>query len=173
MLCCVLALAACEHGGSGQAIDGGDRLCGAVLCASTEFCDFSTNTCGSGVQETARCKPLVRSCGDLFGSVCGCDGRMYDTPCDAYTVGVDLDANGNCPLAAGDFTCGFRQCSLTGEYCLQSGSASGGYSNASFLRADTARMQRDADVRLLPRGLAERLPQQMQRRHDDRHRRYL
>lgn len=113
----VLVLAACEQGGSDQVIDGGNRLCGAVICAPTEFCDFGWNTCGVP-QETATCQPRTKSCAGPIGSVCGCDGQMHGDACATYGAGVDLDANGNCPLEADRFVCGFKQCSLAGEYCF-------------------------------------------------------
>lgn len=129
----LLALAGCEWGTTGPGIDaaGSVSVCGAITCSPSEFCDYSTNTCGTGFQETVTCRSRALSCGST-GPVCGCDGQIHATGCDATSAGADLDANGNCPLEVDHFKCGFKQCSLIGEVCQRYGPVQGGLLNTTF-----------------------------------------
>ncbi len=119
-----LTLTGCtEHGSGGGALtDGGGgsgRACGGFAgtnCPPGEFCDFGRNSCGRS-DEGGTCRARPGGCPDLFSPVCGCDGNVHSNECDAQAIGVDVDASGACPLMVGQFTCGFRACSVMTEYC--------------------------------------------------------
>lgn len=49
-------------------------------------------------------------------SVCGCDGKVYPSECDAHLAGVDIGASGDCEPPGGYFACGPRFCAV-GDYC--------------------------------------------------------
>ena len=46
-------------------------------CAATEFC--SAATCGG----PGACVARPELCAEIYGPVCGCDGRTYGNPCSA------------------------------------------------------------------------------------------
>src|SRR4051812_22138270 len=106
-----LLLAGCpEHGSGGARPDGGPgsgRPCGGFAgasCSSGEWCDFGRNTCGA-TDEQGTCRAKPTGCPDLFAPVCGCDGVVHSNECDAQAVGADVNANGSCPVPAGQFAC--------------------------------------------------------------------
>jgi hypothetical protein len=50
--------------------------------------------------------------------VCGCDGSVYGSACDAFARGIDLDANGRCRETIPDWiACGPRFCDARTSYC--------------------------------------------------------
>lgn len=120
-----LALAACAN-------DGDERPCGVVTCSATEFCDYSTNTCGVGPGDVGTCQPRRRSCPNVSDPVCGCDGEMHGNPCEANAADADLDGYGACPLQPEEFRCGFKQCITTDEVCQRDGAVLHGELNTDF-----------------------------------------
>ncbi len=125
-------LVACEHGSGGglPGTDGGGsgRSCGGFAgqtCGTRELCDFPLNSCGNADQ-LGTCTARPDACPDLFDPVCGCDGTVYSSQCDAAQAGVDVDASGSCRLPGGTFACGFKQCDLATQYCQRAASDVGG-----------------------------------------------
>jgi hypothetical protein len=66
-------------------------------CAGTEFCDFTDgDVCGKQGQgicatKPVKCKPICEIQG-----VCGCDGKIYCSSCDAESAGVSVAPSGYC-----------------------------------------------------------------------------
>ncbi|MFN0250721.1 MAG: hypothetical protein ACKV2T_27825 [Kofleriaceae bacterium] len=119
----VLLVACNERGMGGRFPDGGGSgsACGGFAgtsCSSNEFCDFARNSCGA-TDEQGTCRTRPTACPDLFDPVCGCDGVVHSNVCDANGAGTDVSAIGSCPVPAGEFTCGFRTCDLSNEFCLR------------------------------------------------------
>src|SRR5262249_61369060 len=50
----------------------------------------------------------------------GGEGRVEASGCGARRAGADPTAGGSCPLAAGAFACGYRQCAHANAYCQRS-----------------------------------------------------
>jgi len=122
-LALLFLLAGCfEHGSGGGGLpDGGGtgRSCGGLAgaaCGSDELCDFGRNTCGAS-DEGGTCRKKPSGCTENFDPVCGCDGQTHSNECEANVAGVDVSANGNCPVPSGEFQCGFRTCRIADEYC--------------------------------------------------------
>ncbi|MBX3162704.1 MAG: hypothetical protein KF773_42475 [Deltaproteobacteria bacterium] len=137
----LLVIAACsEHGSGGPPIKNIDApigppggACGGFggkACGPTEFCDLGTNSCGTS-DESGVCLPRPMGCPDLLvpDFVCGCDGQVHTSECDANAAGVDVDAQGRCMVPPGRFACGFRQCMLETQYCEEQISDIGGQGN--------------------------------------------
>jgi hypothetical protein len=92
-------------GGSGNTagLGGGTSTqlaCGGGLkgCPPDEYCDFGGATCGS-LGELGVCKPRPGTCGvcDCAGlGLCGCDGKIYETACEAHLAGVDISSSTAC-----------------------------------------------------------------------------
>jgi hypothetical protein len=123
----VALAAACDGGdetvGPGAACGGR----GGAMCGADQYCDFTTNLCGTN-DVTGVCRPRPASCPQLLVAepTCGCDQRVYSSPCDANLAGTDLNQAGTCPLGTGAFACGYRQCNRTTEYCEHDVSDVGG-----------------------------------------------
>ncbi len=129
------SLAACTEHGKGGQIDGGGtpgssdgggsgRMCGGfgnLQCGASEFCDFDRNGCGAS-DESGVCHERPTGCPDNLDPVCGCDGQVHSNSCDAFAAGVDVNANGSCPVEQGRFACGFRTCNVMTEYCQRAAS---------------------------------------------------
>jgi hypothetical protein len=126
-------LAACGSSGrstldasaDGDIPDDGPRggVCGGLLprhCSATEYCDYPDNGCGVGDQQ-GTCKPKPTACpltaGLIATPTCACDGRVYNSECDANEHGMDLNAHGSCDVPKERFACGYRQCLLPNQYC--------------------------------------------------------
>jgi hypothetical protein len=65
-------------------------------CGPDAYCRFALGAyCGaSGVLGT--CEPKPFSCGDSGRTVCGCDGRSYESGCEASMAGVSVAYLGPC-----------------------------------------------------------------------------
>jgi len=117
--------AACSDGGGDDTGVTGDACGGrtGVTCAAGEYCDFTSNRCGTD-DATGVCRPRPTSCPALLvpERTCGCDQQVYGSPCEAMLSGTDLNAGATCPLETGAFACGFRQCKKAGEYCQREAS---------------------------------------------------
>jgi hypothetical protein len=126
VLAILLAAAAACDGSAGVNPDGGGGACGSrggTACPADQYCDFAGNRCGSD-DVIGRCVPRPALCPRLLipELTCGCDGRVYSSPCDATFAGVDLNESGACQIDAGAFVCGYRQCTRTTELCQRTGS---------------------------------------------------
>jgi hypothetical protein len=125
----LLALvAACADDSPGVVPPGGE--CGGRAggtCPGDQYCDFTVDRCGTD-DVTGVCRPRPASCPPLLVAerTCGCDLKVYSSPCDVMLAGTDLNAAGTCPLDAGAFACGFRQCNRTTQYCERDASDIGG-----------------------------------------------
>jgi hypothetical protein len=49
--------------------------------------------------------------------VCGCDGNIYNSPCQANAAGQDINNLPLCTSPPGTFACGPRFCMHGAEYC--------------------------------------------------------
>ena len=75
-----------------NAPDGGPRSCGGLTgqpCGTKEFCDFPDDMCGAN-DGTGTCKPRPELCQPAEIPVCGCDGAMHRTACEAQQAGTDV-----------------------------------------------------------------------------------
>jgi len=131
-----LVVACSEHGsggggdGGGSGSDGGSgAACGGILamqCAADEFCDFPQDSCGIA-DESGTCKKRPATCPDpIFEPTCGCDNMVRGSACETNAAGFDVNANMSCPVEAGRFACGFKQCVIASEYCERADSDIGG-----------------------------------------------
>ncbi|UJR84932.1 hypothetical protein [Sandaracinus amylolyticus] len=75
------------------------RSCGGFVgatCTTTEYCDFpDPHACG-GADETGTCRERPTVCPPVIHEVCGCDRLLYQSECDAYGAGTDVDYEGPC-----------------------------------------------------------------------------
>jgi hypothetical protein len=97
----------------------GDRpiACGtATPCAPSQYCDYDTDLCGKS-KRPGICKPRPKHC-DHYEPVCGCDGKVYGSLCEAAAAGVDASVNGGCRERVPDWIpCGGRFCEARTSYC--------------------------------------------------------
>jgi hypothetical protein len=111
----------------------GCNVCGGIAgrqCAPSEYCYFPDGSCGgAGV-----CMPRPDTCPVFEESgLCGCDGKVYTTGCEAAQAGVDVSANGGCMLEPGQFACGYRVCfDVNSQYCQITKSDVGGIPDPHF-----------------------------------------
>lgn len=104
-------------GGEGT---GGETRCGAETCGPDEWCDWPQNGCGNSGAEQGTCVPRPEPCPEIPSPrVCGCDGMMYPSACEAQRAGVDVSVDGGCPLIDDTFECGYTWCVSETEYCRQ------------------------------------------------------
>ena len=86
-----------------------------ATCADTEYCDFPDNLCG-GADGLGECVPRPDACAGVDDPVCGCDGTVYGSICNANVAGQDVNGLGGCDAPAESFECGSRFCPTT-SYC--------------------------------------------------------
>jgi hypothetical protein len=91
-----------------------------VPCSDSEPCEPGLFCFGDCVRESQiYCKPAQTACGSAERPVCGCDGVVYPTVCDANANGVDI--GGRCDDESmwpeGLFHCLESFCDPTSEYC--------------------------------------------------------
>jgi hypothetical protein len=128
----LLAALAAGCGGTEEAVPGG--ACGGrggAACPADQYCDFGGNRCGAD-DMPGTCRPRPASCPVLLvpERVCGCDGAVHPSLCDANLAGADANAAGTCTLEPGAFACGYRQCTRSSQYCVRSTSDVGGEPDA-------------------------------------------
>jgi hypothetical protein len=86
-------------------------------CAANEYCVFTPGLCGKGTR-AGSCRPRPTECTTERSPVCGCDGEVYDTECQAGRAGVDLSVRGGCQKLVPDWaSCGSHYCDVTKSYC--------------------------------------------------------
>jgi hypothetical protein len=98
-----------------------DRQCSSNDdCFRSEFCNFAQNTCGSMVTDVGACKarPNTIDCANEVDAVCACDGKFYNSTCNAAAEGADVNAAGGCPPPAGKFACGPLACDILKQVCF-------------------------------------------------------
>ncbi len=112
----VVVIASCRQSSATVADDAG-RACAIAGCAAEEYCAFTPGLCGKGKRPGA-CRPRPGACTDAYSPVCGCDGHVYGSECQAHAAGIDLDVNGRCREPAADWApCGARFCDARVSYC--------------------------------------------------------
>ena len=94
--------------------DGGPISCGGPMrapCPMGSWCDFpDESVCGSG-GEWGECRPSFDVvCPPEVRPVCGCDGRDYSSPCDAFVSGTDYAFEGRCSPCSPDDARGIGMC---------------------------------------------------------------
>jgi hypothetical protein len=88
---------------------------GGATCPAGQFCKLEPGLCSE--EDKGVCTQEPRTCTEIFGPVCGCDGKTYPNACFADAAGVSVDRTGACtPAACGgsaEGTCG------AGQFCKQ------------------------------------------------------
>jgi hypothetical protein len=93
--------------------------CDGTTCASGEYCDWANNRCESGGPEPSMCRPIPQDCETPDNpdfTVCGCDGNVYESICEANAAGTDIGED-TCTPPNGMFACGWKLCTLETEVC--------------------------------------------------------
>ena len=86
------------------------RSCGSNDdCTASEYCFFDNCAADAGL-----CSERPQGCPDVWHPVCGCDGTTYGNSCEAATVGVSVDYEGECQTAR----CWSNDNCNQGEYCF-------------------------------------------------------
>lgn len=98
--------------------DTGGSSCGKEVCNENEYCDWITNSCGTGEIDEGHCMPRPDDCPEIYEPVCGCDGTVHGNVCDAQSQGLDVDALAGCEAPKGTFECGFMFCDPASAYCI-------------------------------------------------------
>lgn len=94
--------------------------CGSAAdCGDSEYCQKDEDCLGLG-----RCAPLPTTCAapvDPSEAVCGCNGELYATACEANQAGQSAHVSvTECSTPpAGMFACGDGYCDVSTEYCAQ------------------------------------------------------
>lgn len=105
LLSCVALAASQEH------------KCGVgIPCPLGQYCAYAPGKCGgSGV-----CQIPPTMCPELYAPMCGCDGKTYSGPCQAFAAGVSVKSVGACTGSV----------SQEGPICGNKGSRSEGWYKA-------------------------------------------
>lgn len=106
-------------GASGSGAADGAPCSPSLTCTGASFCDHPFNDCGkfAGIPVPGTCTPRPQACDAISQPACGCDGHIYDSPCDAERAGADLDALGACTPPSGEIPCGWMFCDPKTTYC--------------------------------------------------------
>jgi hypothetical protein len=77
-------------------------VCGGkipIRCKDDEWCDYPSGAICGANDHFGTCRPKPASCPIVKGpKVCGCDGKTYDSQCDAQKAGVDISSLHHCGL---------------------------------------------------------------------------
>ncbi|HSO35083.1 MAG TPA: vWA domain-containing protein, partial [Labilithrix sp.] len=92
-------------------------VCAALLpCAPGQYCKVPDASCG-GATIPGACAPVPTSCPGETAPVCGCDGAVYGSACQASVAGIDVSLSAGCAAPPGTFRCGPRFCRTATEVC--------------------------------------------------------
>ena len=89
-------------------------------CFEDYFCNHWLNSCGENPHDSQQCALKRHACPapENDRPICGCDGRVYATSCEAVQQGIDMAANEHtCATPPGMFMCGGWYCRRDTEYC--------------------------------------------------------
>lgn len=84
-------------------------------CGAGSYCSTQDDACLTATA-VGFCKSIPTSCAEATDPVCGCDGKQYQSSCEAARAGVSVAAAGTCPTSA----CGGIQalaCADPTTYC--------------------------------------------------------
>jgi hypothetical protein len=98
------------------------RRCGSADCAGDQFCMLDLTCHATG----GTCAPRPGACPAIYAPVCGVDGKVYPSRCDANAIGVDVPEVGDCSPPAGMVACGGVFCDAATSFCIESGNDVGG-----------------------------------------------
>ena len=117
-----LFLFACD---SGSRV--GSACTGEADCGPEEWCEANcldmhgcNEVCSADAPVEGVCAPRPESCdANNLAPTCGCDGKLYESACQAQQAGVRPNSNlFGCSPPDGSFACGNQFCSIDSEYCL-------------------------------------------------------
>ena len=100
-------------GGAGEAGSGGDIDCSKTPCGGGEICQPYAGGCESTV---GRCLP-PSAVGCVSGRVCGCDGAIHESYCDALGAGTKPTDLSRCEPPNDAVECLDKYCDLETEAC--------------------------------------------------------
>jgi hypothetical protein len=96
----------CFAKGAGTSVASGGEcetdpgFCGGIAgftCAEGEFCNYPIEaTCGA-TDQGGNCTAIPDACTADVDPVCGCDDKTYSNACMAWSAGVSVQAEGECP----------------------------------------------------------------------------
>lgn len=91
-------------------------------CGPSEFCSPMGYACGDDFDDV--CSAIPTECAAPDGPpICGCDGVVYESPCEADRAGVGTALYDNTceppELPTGTFRCGHTFCSEGTEICVE------------------------------------------------------
>ncbi len=122
-----ICLSACQAGTicpavcAGFCVEPEQDICGGfanLACDDDEFCSFGTPPSDAAADLSGLCLPRPQFCPEVYAPVCGRDGQTYGNTCDANSMGVDVDYDGQC-VASGEMCGGFANipCASDDEWC--------------------------------------------------------
>ena len=105
--------------GGGPGVGGGPTDAGpppcfdSTACSSTHYCDFEDDSCGgAGI-----CTPKPSGCDAVVDPVCGCDGNIYTSACNAMQLGMDVAPYEHCGLCPPVSPLAGSSCTVAGIEC--------------------------------------------------------
>jgi hypothetical protein len=133
-LAVMAALAACEmapdeqpsdHEQTDQPVASGRPCAGptGATCGVGEYCQGPINRC-PGPLEPGLCVKAPQFCALIHAPVCGCDGKTYDSSCDAARASVSVARFGACDPSPGCRS--NADCAGPRTYCQSAAGSCGG-----------------------------------------------
>jgi hypothetical protein len=87
-------------------------------CGSGQYCNFGDRVCGAA-QGSGRCAVVASGCVADSSPVCGCDGQVYDSICQANAAGFDVSTRpSDCEAPPNHVACNGLYCSTGQEACV-------------------------------------------------------